>query len=253
MRSNSDIRAGTYSFHGEDLVTGWHHHELHQIEYALTGVAEVESATGRYLLPPQQAIWIPAGVEHETTLRRVQSVSVFFDEDMLTGLGRRVRVLAAAPVIREMIVYATKWPITRTASTPDVDAYFEVLARLVVEWLDQELALWLPTTTDPVVGAAMTETRDNLATITESSVCATVGVSARTLRRRFTEEVDMTWGQYLGQARVLSAMAQLAESDDSVTEVSLAVGFDNLSSFTRAFRRYCGETPSEYRERVQDG
>jgi AraC-like DNA-binding protein len=252
MRTNSNIRAGTYSFLGEDLVTGWHHHDLHQIEYALTGVAEVESAAGRYLLPPQQAVWIPAGVEHETTLRRVQSVSVFFAPDMLSDLGHRVRVLAAAPVIREMIVHATRWPITRETTTPDIDAYFEVLARLVVEWLDQETALWLPTSTDPVVSAVMAQTRDNLATITEHSVCSVVGVSPRTLRRRFADAVDMSWVEYLGQARVLRAMAQLAESDDSVTEVSLAVGFDNLSSFTRAFRRYCGETPSEYRARVQD-
>lgn len=251
LRSDRAISAGTFSFEGEDVVTGWHHHDLHQIEYALTGVAEVESASGRYLLPPQQAVWIPAGVEHETTLRRVQSVSVFFSPDMLPGPGDRVRILAAAPVIREMIVHATKWPITRESSSSDVDDYFCVLARLVAEWLDQETPLWLPTSTDPVVSAAMTYTNAHIPTVTEQSVCSAVGVSPRTLRRRFAAAVEMSWGQYLGQARVLRAMAGLAESGDSVTDVALGVGFDNLSSFTRAFRRHSGETPSAYRARVR--
>jgi AraC-like DNA-binding protein/mannose-6-phosphate isomerase-like protein (cupin superfamily) len=253
VRSVPGIRAGTFSIESEDLVTGWHHHDLHQLEYALTGVAEVESATGRFLLPPQQAVWIPAGVEHVTTLRSVRSVSVFFAPDMLLGSGHRVRILAAAPVIREMIVHAIRWPIARPSSSPEIDDYFEVLAHLVAEWLDQETPLWLPTTGDPLVSSAMAYTNENLSTVTEQSVCTEVGVSPRTLRRRFAQAVDLSWGQYLGQARVLRAMALLAESDDSVTEVSLGVGFDNLSSFTRAFRRYAGETPSVYRTRAHSG
>ena len=44
-----------------DVVTGWHSHDMHQIEYAFEGVAEVETATTHHLLPPQQAMWIPAG------------------------------------------------------------------------------------------------------------------------------------------------------------------------------------------------
>ena len=44
------------------LVTGWHVHDVHQIEYAIGGVVEVETAAGHYLLPPQQAAWIPAGL-----------------------------------------------------------------------------------------------------------------------------------------------------------------------------------------------
>ena len=32
-------------------------------------------------------------------------------------------------------------------------------------------------------------------------------------------------------------------------DVSVAVGFDNASSFARAFARHCGDTPSAYRRR----
>jgi AraC-like DNA-binding protein len=249
-RADATVRAGTFTFEGQDVVLAWHRHELHQIEYAFAGVVEVETPGHRYLLPPQQAVWIPAGLPHRTRLRRVHAVSVFFAPDMLPGFGERARILAAAPVIREMIIYATKWPITRVEHAPAIDSYFDVLADLVGAWLDHETPLCLPTSTDPVIAAVMAYTDSHLATVTERAVCHAVGVSPRTLRRRFAALVEMSWSQYALEARVLRAMADLAESSDSVTAVALRVGFDNPSSFSRAFRRYAGETPSGYRDRV---
>ena len=68
------VRAGTYPFDGDDLVAEWHTHDLHQLQYAFQGVVEVETAGARYLLPPQQALWIPAGLVHRSILRQVRTV-----------------------------------------------------------------------------------------------------------------------------------------------------------------------------------
>jgi AraC-like DNA-binding protein len=249
MRAGNPVRAGTFTYEGDDLVTGWHHHELHQIEYAFEGVAEVETADGHYLLPPQQAVWIPAGLDHCTTLRGVRSVSVFFVPEMVTVARDRARVLAAAPVIREMIGYAARWPIGRATSDPVADAFFEALSLLVPEWLEREAPLHLPTTTEPIVAAVMHYTREHLATVREAEVCRAVGVSARTLRRRFPAATGMTWSRYVVQSRLLRAMALLAEPGPTVLDVATAVGFESVSAFTRAFRRATGETPTAYRRR----
>ncbi|HZP31630.1 MAG TPA: helix-turn-helix transcriptional regulator [Acidimicrobiia bacterium] len=249
MRGPSPVRAGTFAYEGDDLVTGWHHHDLHQVEYAFEGVAEVETAAGHYLLPPQQAIWIPAGLRHQTRLSGVRSVSVFFAADMVPVAHDRARVLAATPVAREMIVYAARWPISRPASDPVADAFFEALALLLPEWLDQELPLSLPVATDPVASAVVEFTHANLARVREADVCRAVGVSTRTLRRRFPEATGMTWRAYLVQSRLLRAMTMLAEPGPSILEVATAVGFESVSAFTRAFRKATGETPSAYRRR----
>ena len=37
MRGGTPATAGTYAYEGEDLVTGWHSHDLHQVEYAFEG------------------------------------------------------------------------------------------------------------------------------------------------------------------------------------------------------------------------
>ena len=110
MRAGAPVLAGTFSYDGPDLVTNWHSHDIHQLEYAFEGTIEVETDAAHYLLPPQQAAWIPAGLLHRSTLSHVRTVSVFFATHMVPDDGGRARILAAAPVIREMILYACAGP-----------------------------------------------------------------------------------------------------------------------------------------------
>ena len=250
MREGSRVRAGTFPYDGGDLVTGWHSHDLHQIEYAFEGIAEVETDGAHYLLPPQQAVWIPAGLTHRTTLKRVRSVAVFFDPAMVNGADDRVRILAATPVMREMIVYSARWPIARPVSDQVADAFFDALALLVSDWLAHETPLCLPTSNDAVLRAVMEYTDAHLADVTVAAVCAAVGVSERSLRRKFGAATGMTWRQYLLQSRLLRAMALLAEPGRTVIDVATEIGFDSVSAFTRAFVRLSGETPTAYRRRV---
>lgn len=253
LRRSPSVRAGTFPYEGDELVTGWHVHDLHQVEYALTGVAEVETAGARYLLPPQQAVWIPARVPHNTSLRNVCSVSVYFHPEMVGTADARARVLPAAPVIREMMTYALRWPIGREGSDRVADAFFEALALLTVDWIEHETPLCLPTTTDPLVAEVMEHTQAHLAEVTAREVCRSVGLSERTLRRRFAAVTGMTWRRYLLESRLLRAMALLAEpADRTVLHVATVVGFDSVSAFTRAFRAYVGETPSAYRRRIAE-
>jgi AraC-like DNA-binding protein len=250
LRNGAPVRAGSFPYDGPDLVTGWHRHDFHQVEYAFHGVAEVETATAHYLLPPQQAVWIPAGLPHNTTLQRVRSVSVFFDPALVPAPDDRARVLAVAPVIREMIVYAARWPIDRVSNDPVADRFFDALGPLITDSLEHEMPLCLPTSTDPLIAAVMEYTNAHLDEVTVAEVARAVGASERTLRRRFQDATGMTWRRYTLESRLLRAMAMLAEPGPTVLDVATSVGFDSVSAFTRAFSRYTGETPTAYRQRI---
>jgi AraC-like DNA-binding protein len=247
----SDVRAGTFGWDGPDADTGWHRHAYHQVEYALEGVAEVTTPHGRYLLPPQQAIWIPAGLPHATTLRGVRSVAAFFVPESSERRADRALVLGTPALLREMLLHALRWPIERRLSDPFADAYFDVLARIVDEALDDERPLCLPAATDPLLRDALAYVDEHLATATLAGACRAASTSERTLRRRLSAELGMTWAAYLLRARVLRALALLSAGDRAVIEVGNAVGFTSPSAFTRAFRRVCGETPSAFRERIR--
>ncbi|WP_081438940.1 helix-turn-helix domain-containing protein [Pseudofrankia asymbiotica] len=265
MRRNTEVTAGVYAFDGDattltapggklardGLRTGWHTHDLHQIDYAFHGTMEVETSAGRYLLPPALGAWIPAGLPHRTRIAiRVRTMSVFFDPLLVPDAGDRVRIVAVTPVVREMIIYGGRWPIGRATSTPAADGYFRTLAALVAEHLDIESPLCLPLSDDPLVAAAIIYTDLHLAQVTQAAVCRQVGASERTLRRRFLASTGLSWHGYLTQARLLRAMTMLAEATSTILDVSIEVGFESLSAFSRAFTQRTGQTPSAYRDRV---
>ena len=255
LRRGGPVLAGSYLYEGDLLVTGWHVHDVHQIEYAIGGVVEVETAAGHYLLPPQQAAWIPAGLQHQATMNpSVKTLAVMFDPAVIPDAGDRARILAVSPLLREMLLYALRWPIDRGEGAAEEDrvsdSFFLTLANLVSDALDHEAPLSLPTSEDPVVAAAMSYTKDHLQSVSLDDVCRAVAVSERTLRRLFQSEVGLSWRTYLLHARMLRAMALLAAPGQSVQQTASAVGFDSMGSFTRAFTQFCGETPSSYRRRV---
>jgi AraC-like DNA-binding protein len=251
LRRGGRALGGSYLYEGDALITGWHSHEVHQIEYAIGGVVEVETASAHYLLPPQQAAWIPLGLEHQATMNPdVRTVAVMFDAQLIPDGGDRARIIAVSPLIREMMIYALRWPIDRAVGDEVSDGFFRTLAHLVSEALDQEAPLSLPTSENPIVAAAMAYTKMNLDSVTADDVSRAISVSQRTLRRLFRDTLGLSWRSYLLHARMLRAMALLAAPGQSVQETASAVGFDSLSSFTRAFTQFCGETPSTYRKRV---
>lgn len=255
LRRGGRALAGSYLYQGDGLITGWHSHDVHQIEYAIGGVVEVETPSGHYLVPPQQAAWLPMGLEHQATMNAdVRTVAVMFDRALIPDGGNRARILAVSPLIREMMIYALRWPIDRRAGAVHdeaaADAFFQTLGNLVIEALDHEAPLSLPSSEHPIVAAALAYTRQHLQAVTADEVSRAVAVSERTLRRLFAEELGLSWRTYLLHARMLRAMALLAAPGQSVQETSAAVGFDSLSSFTRAFTQFCGETPSAYRRRA---
>ena len=236
---------------GEQLVTGWHFHDVHEIEYACRGMVEVKTAAGHYLLPPHQAAWIPAGLRHQTTLNAGgQTLAVLVEPGLVPAAGDRVRILAVSALLREMMLYSVRWPVSRAESGAGADAFFQALAYVVAEALDDEWPLHLPVADDPVVTAATDYTRAHLGYVTLGEVTRAVGVSERTLRRIFSTHLGLSWRSYLLRARVLRAMALLAQPDRSVLEVSIAVGFDDAGAFARSFARHCGETPSAYKRRI---
>src|SRR5690349_2806866 len=222
LRHHGRWPGGSQSYDGgERLVTGWHYHDVHEIEYATRGLVEVRTAAGHYLLPPHQAAWIPAGLRHQTTLHPyAQTLAVLFEPALVPAAGDRVRIIAVSALLREMMVYSKRWPISRSTSSPEADAFFQTLGYLVAEALDDERPLHLPVSAHPILTAAADYTRAHLDHVTVGDVTRAVGVSDRTLRRLFETHLGMSWRTYLLRARILRAMALLTETDRSVLEVA---------------------------------
>jgi AraC-like DNA-binding protein len=79
------------------------------------------------------------------------------------------------------------------------------------------------------------------------AVAAVAHVSEAHFIRSFRAVFGETPHRYLQRRRVERSMFLLRETDRSVTDVCLDVGFTSLGTFSRTFREIVGETPSAYR------
>ncbi|HET9878171.1 MAG TPA: AraC family transcriptional regulator [Candidatus Limnocylindria bacterium] len=79
------------------------------------------------------------------------------------------------------------------------------------------------------------------------AVAAVAHISEAHFIRTFRAVFGETPHRYLQRRRVERSMFLLRETDRSVTDICLDVGFSSLGTFSRTFRAIVGETPSAYR------
>ena len=79
---------------------------------------------------------------------------------------------------------------------------------------------------------------------------AWAAISARSLSRRFVTETGFTFSAWRQRARLLHALALLADGVP-VTRIALELGYSTPSTFIALFKRTFGATPAAYRERLR--
>ena len=76
-----------------------------------------------------------------------------------------------------------------------------------------------------------------------------LAMSERTLHRRLQEE-GLAYRALVDQARRSTAEALLVLPDHTLAEVAFLTGFSDQSAFSRAFKRWSGQTPGAFRDAV---
>ncbi len=80
-------------------------------------------------------------------------------------------------------------------------------------------------------------------------VATALGMSRRTLARRLGSE-GLTFGSILNDMRRALAENYLADENLSISRIAWLVGYQEVSAFTNAFRRWTGLTPTQMRARA---
>ena len=78
-------------------------------------------------------------------------------------------------------------------------------------------------------------------------LCDITDMSVRTLQRKLMD-AGSNYSEVLDEARFNKAKILLKETNEKLLDISLLLGYANASSFTRAFKRLAGVTPTEYRK-----
>lgn len=94
---------------------------------------------------------------------------------------------------------------------------------------------------------ALRLTRGNFS---QECVAASLGLSVRALQRRLKAH-ELSYQELLSKVRERLAEGLLARPTPPIYEVAFALGYDDVSSFNRAFRAWKGLAPQEYRDRLR--
>lgn len=236
---NADHDAGFYA--------PCHSHGWGQLLFIAQGLIQVSAeGAGYWVVPPQRAVWIPAFIEHDArAIQPVQMRNVYISPEAAQDLPNHCQVITVTPLLRELILALVEF-----------DTLYDeegAQGRLVTVFLDQlraipEAPLHLPQPGSESLRRITTTLRTDPADRRSMEDWATtLGLSSRTLARRFRKETGMTFGQWRQQARLLSALTRIAQGDP-IAHIAQDLGYDSQSAFITMFRKALGRTPGRYFE-----
>lgn len=226
------------------MATGWHAHPRGQLLYAIKGVMIVHSEAGSWVVPPSRALWMVAGLRHNVIMSgEVEMRTAYIDESAAPGVPAQTCVINVSPLLRELMVEAVRIPLDRPPCARD-----ERLVGLLIDELSvsSAIALHLPMPADPRLKTLCQSLVEQPAGAASARTWAqALGMGERTLHRLFSRETGMTFAQWREQARLLSALRQLAEGRKGI-EVAFNCGYASQSAFSAMFRRHFGVSPSAF-------
>mgnify|MGYP001996455107 CR=1 FL=1 len=222
-------------------LTFRHTHPWVQLSYAIAGVLEVQTAGARFVAPPQRAVWVPAGVEHQVfSSPRTEMRSLYIDQRAVAWAPEHCQVLAVSPLLRELIRAFGALPAEYDEQGAE--------GRLAAVLLDQlraapAIGYSLPWPGDARLRQlceALYEQPDLSLSLKQWS--ERLQVSEKTLTRQFQRDTGLSFRAWRQRLRLLSALP-LLEQGQPVTDVALACGYESTSAFIAAFGQLFGTTP----------
>lgn len=102
---------------------------------------------------------------------------------------------------------------------------------------------------DSVVGEIIRYMSEHISeTITQEDLTRKFFVNRNRLNELFVKETSMTAMNYLTRMRINLAQIMLADTEISIAEISLRVGFEDANYFGKVFKKHTGVTPTKYRD-----
>jgi AraC-like DNA-binding protein/quercetin dioxygenase-like cupin family protein len=224
------------------LVFDWHSHADHQLAWAASGVLTVRTELSTWVLPPSRALWIPAGLPHETLTAGAAATmrTLYLRPDRSPVSWPDFTAVAASPLLAELIGYLED-PLLDPGQRARAEA---VLADLLRPVPMTTIEVRMPAD-EPAGAVARALAADPADSRTLAQWGQSVGASERTLARAFISGTGLPFGRWRSIIRLDAAIARLARGEP-VGNVARHVGYESASAFVAAFRRETGVTPAGY-------
>jgi transcriptional regulator GlxA family with amidase domain len=133
-----------------------------------------------------------------------------------------------------------------------VENYADQILEFVFEH-HLSLGLWPNLEIQSIVRASIRYCYEHLhdESLSLEEIAGSACVSRDTLERRYKHNLGCGVWEYVRELRIRQAKRLLAETDISIAEVGSAIGYSELAVFDRFFKRRCGISPRQFRQKVK--
>ena len=232
-----------------NTVVKRHRHDWGQFIYANKGVLSVVTDTDRYIVPPEQGVWVLPTISHEVTaLTEVELTSFYIRHDAKSELPNECCVLAINNFLKTLIQ-----EVKGCRNNDKYSAADELLLSLIrLKLADApKVQLQLPYPQDKRLLAMLSIIQNDPSNKYDLTQWGkVVGASSRTLSRLFKAETGLTYNAWRQRLNVQIAISKLSHGD-TISTIAADLGYESPSAFTYMFKQNTGVTPSYYRDRAQ--
>lgn len=281
VRGEPDYPIAMYDNDMAGFLTGsvpWHWHREIEFIYVYQGDMKVEAGEKAVLLHPGQGAFFNSGVLHcmyRENMLTCKMVTVAFDPLLISGaetsLFHNRYVLPLMKCQALPVLWLTgdflwhKDVLEKLKAAYDAFLSEDFGKEMAVRQLLSEIWLILMKENEALLhkkeeGAKdgrlkqmLQYIRTHLADeVRLEDIAASAGVSTRECTRCFRDMLGITPIFHLTQMRMRSAAMLLEDTEEPVTEICFAVGFENPSYFSTVFKECTGLTPREYRKKKKN-
>jgi AraC-like DNA-binding protein len=227
-------------------VVAPHLHNEAQLLFAASGALQVYTESGRWLVPPQLAVWIPAGIPHSIEfLSATELWTIYWKSTAVRAWTasktlHREFALRVTALLRELVFAAFE----TTAPAEKTRLVAKLILQELIEIPNAPTFLPMPSTLlgRRVADVALADYRLDLNT---DMIATRAATSVRTISRLFPLETGLTFRHWRQRARIVLSMDSLARGEQ-IAEVASQHGFASTAAFSFAFRQITGMTPSAF-------
>ena len=219
-----------------------HLHEQGQLVLSMQGVVACEVGDNHWIVPPYCALWIPAGVPHQSRASANARGYFLFITPSASILPDECCTFSISAMLREMIIELCEGRCDRSTRSKDL------INQLLLEELSAmpRVSTHFPMPADlrlRRIAEALINAPDNRKTLEQWASFG--GMSERTFSRQLFKDTGMSFGKWRRQLHLMVALKLLAEGK-SVQQVSGGLGYEAVTSFIRMFKLALGTTPAKY-------
>lgn len=228
-----------------------HTHDRAQLLFATHGLMEVTTPAGRWLVPPQRAVWLPASVTHSVLmLTDVEMRTLYIESAWIHPHSQALNlrhefVVGVDPLLRGLVLTL----FNREAHPEKVELAAKLVLFELVEATDSTTFIPMPCDVRArrIAELAM---KDPKGLRSFEDLAHEAGVSQRTATRLFSAETHLTFKKWRQRARMMAAINALSREGARIKQIAAQLGFSSTASFTASFHEIMGVTPGHFLDQL---